>query len=85
MLYIFFNFSSTVFTIFVLFLILYCLLFLCDRVDDVPFVGEPEQAYEEDFQQLAEEGKWPSPSVFYPINIMLIHFTLLLYCINLMG
>ena len=61
------------------------MLCLCDRVDDVPFEGDQEQAYEEDFQQLAEEGKWPSPSVFYPINIMLIHFTLLLYCINLMG
>ena len=85
MLYIFFNFSSTVFTVFVLFLILYCLFFLCDRVDNVSFVGEQEQAYEEDFQQLAEEGKWPSPSVFYPINIMVIHVTLLLYCINLMG
>ena len=52
------------FTVFVLFLILYCLLCLCDRVDDVPFEGDQEQAFEEDFQQLAEEGKWPSPSAY---------------------
>ena len=43
---------------------LYCLFFLCDRVDDVPFEGEQEQAFEEDFQQLAKEGKWPSPSAY---------------------
>ena len=43
---------------------LYCLFFLCDRVDDVSFEGEQEQAYEEDFQQLAEEGKWHSPSAY---------------------
>ena len=85
MLYIFLSLFSSVFPVFILFLILYCLFCLCDRVDDVPLEGEQEQAYEEEFQQLAEEGKWPSPSVFYPINIMLIHFTLLLYCINLMG
>ena len=31
------------------------------RLDDVPFEGEQEQAYEEYFQQLAEKGKWPFP------------------------
>ena len=41
-----------------------CLFYLCDRVDDVPFEGDQEQAYEEDFQQLAEEGKWLSPSTY---------------------
>ena len=41
---------------------LFCLLYLCDRVDDVPFEGEQEQAYEEEFQQLAKEGKWISRS-----------------------
>ena len=40
------------------------MLCLCDRVDDVPFEGDQEQAYEEDFQQLAEEGKWFSPSAY---------------------
>ena len=83
MLYIFFNFSSTVFTV----SYLYCLFFLCDRVDDVPFEGDQEKAFEEDFQQLAEEGKWPSPSAYSILssNIISIHFSLLLYCINLMG
>ena len=52
------------FTVFVLLLILYCLLCLCDRVDDVPFEGDQEQAFEEDFQQLAEEGKKLSLSAY---------------------
>jgi len=58
---------STFTVLFLLFFIvsyLYCLFFLCDRVDDVPFEGEQEQAFEEDFEQLAEEGKWPSPSAY---------------------
>jgi len=37
---------------------------LCDRVDDVPFEGDQEQAFEEDFQQLAEEGKKLSLSAY---------------------
>ena len=53
---------------FVLFIILYCLFFLCDRVDDVPSVGEQEQANEEDFQQLAEEGKWLSASAYSDLS-----------------
>ena len=56
-----FNFSSTVLCIVSY---LYCLFCLCDRVDDVPFEGDQQQAFEEDFQQLAEEGKWPSPSAY---------------------
>ena len=40
------------------------MLCLYDRVDDVPFEGDQEQAYEEDFQQLAKEGKWFSPSAY---------------------
>ena len=64
MLYIFFNFSSTIFYCFCTVYYLYYFFLLCDRVDDVPFEGEQEQAYEEDFQQLAEEGKWPSPSAY---------------------
>ena len=47
---------------------LYCLFFLCDRVNDVPFEGELEQAYEEDFQQLAEEGMWPSPFAYSTLS-----------------
>ena len=47
---------------------MYCLFFLCDRVNDVPFEGELEQAYEEDFQQLAEEGKWFSPSAYFDLS-----------------
>ena len=44
------------------------MLCLCDRVDDVPFEGDQEQAYEEDFQQLAEEGKWFSPSAYFDLS-----------------
>jgi len=62
MLYIFQSLFSSIFTIFILFLILYCLFFLCDRVDDVPFEGEQEQVYEEENQQFDEEGKWTSAS-----------------------
>ena len=62
MLYLFFNIFSSIFTVFILFLILSCMLCLCDRVDDVPFEGEQEQVYEEENQQLNEEGKWISPS-----------------------
>ena len=61
MLYIFFNFSR-LFLLFCTISYLYCLFFLCDRVDDVPFEQEQEQAYEEENQQLNEEGKWISPS-----------------------
>ena len=39
----------------------FLLVCLCDRVDDVPFEGEQEQAYEEENQQLNEEGKWIFP------------------------
>ena len=46
----------------------YCLFCLCDHVDDVPFEGEQEQAYEEEFQQLAEEVKWPSPSAYSDLS-----------------
>jgi hypothetical protein len=63
-LYTFFTFSSTVFTILCIVSYLYCMLCLCDRVDNVPFEGDQEQAYEEDFQQLAEEGKWLSLSAY---------------------
>jgi len=35
---------------------LFCLLCLCVCIDDVPFEGEQDQAYEDEFQQLAEEG-----------------------------
>ena len=62
MLYMFFNIFCYDFTVFILFLILSCMLCLCDRVDDVPFEGEQEQVYEEENQQLNEEGKWISPS-----------------------
>ena len=65
MLYLFFNIFSSIFTVFILFLILSCMLCLCDRVDDVPFEGEQEQAYEEEFQQLAKEGKWTSPPAYF--------------------
>ena len=47
---------------------LYCLFRLCDRLDDVSFEGDQEQAFKEDFQQLAEEGKWPSPSSYYDLS-----------------
>ena len=58
------------------------MLCLCDRVDDVPFEQEQEQAYEEENQQLNEEGKWIFPLyMFYfdPNNRMMKHFTLLFY------
>ena len=61
-----FNIFSSVFTVFILFLILSCMLCLCDRVNDVPFEGEQEQAYEEENQQLNEEGKWISPPLHVP-------------------
>jgi len=64
MIYSFFNFFVSVYAILCTVSYLYCLFFLCGRVDDVPFEGEQEQAYEEDFQQIAEEGKWPSPSAY---------------------
>jgi len=53
---------------------------LCDRVVDVPFEGEQEKVYEEEFQQLAKEVKWTSPLhiLFDPNNIMIIHLTLFL-------
>ena len=57
---------------------LFCLFCLCDRVDDVPF--EQEQAFEEENQQLNEEGKWIFPLyMFYfdPNNSMI---NTLLYC-----
>ena len=31
----------------------------------MPFEGEQEQAYEEEFQQLAKEGKWTSPPAYF--------------------
>jgi hypothetical protein len=37
---------------------------LCDRVDNVTFEPNQEQAYEEENQQLLEEGKWISPSAY---------------------
>ena len=37
---------------------------LCDRVDDAQFEGNQEQAFEEEFQQEAEEGKWTSLSAY---------------------
>ena len=67
MLYIFFNFSR-LFLLFCTISYLYSLFFLCDRVDDVPFEGEQEQAFVEDFQQLAEEGKWPCPSAYSTLS-----------------
>jgi len=80
MLYLFFNIFSSVFTVFILFLILSCMLCLCDHVDDVPFEGEQEQAYEEENQQLNEEGKWIFPLYMFhfdPNNSMI---NTLLYC-----
>ena len=66
MLYIFFSLFSSVYTFCtVSYFLLVC---LCDRVDDVPFEGDQEQAYEEDFQQLAEEGKWFSPSAYFDLS-----------------
>ena len=59
---------------------MYCLFCLCDRVDDVPFEGEQEQVYEEENQQLNEEGKWISPftcSVLIPI---IAWWNTLIYC-----
>ena len=44
------------------------MLCLCDRVDDVPFEGDQEQAFEEDFQQLDEEGKWISASAYSDLS-----------------
>ena len=53
----------------------------------MPFEGEQEKVYEEEFQQLAKEVKWTSPLhiLFDPNNIMIIHFTLLLKLHNLTG
>ena len=41
---------------------------LCDRVDDAQFEGDQEQTFEEDFQQVAEEGKWTSLSAFSDLS-----------------
>ena len=37
---------------------------LCDLVDNAQFEGNQEQAFEEEFQQEAEEGKWTSPPTY---------------------
>ena len=66
-----------------LFVLLFC---LCDCVDDVPFEGEQEQAYEEENQQLNEEGKWIFPLYMFhfdPNNSMMIHFIVI--CMKMMG
>jgi hypothetical protein len=34
----------------------------------VPFEGDQEQAFEEDFQQLAKEGKWLSASAYSDLS-----------------
>jgi len=50
------------------------------RGDDVPFEQEQEQAYEEENQQLNEEGKWIFPLYMFhfdPNNSMI---NTLLYC-----
>ena len=65
---------------------LFCLFCLCDHVDDVPFEGEQEQAYEEENQQLNEEGKWIFPLYMFhfdPNNSMMIHFIVI--CMKMMG
>ena len=56
------------------------MLCLCDRVDNVSFEQEQEQAYEEENQQLNEEGKWIFPLCMFhfdPNNSMI---KTLLYC-----
>jgi hypothetical protein len=60
---------------------------LCDRVADSSFKGNQEQQYEEENQQFGKEGKWTSPPTYSVLsnNSMIIHFTLLLNCINLTG
>ena len=41
---------------------------LCDRVDDAQFEGNQEQAFEEEFQQEAEEGKWTPPPAYFVLS-----------------
>ena len=41
---------------------------LCDRVDNAQFEGNQEQAFEEEFQQEAEEGKWASLSAYFILS-----------------
>ena len=58
-----------------------------NRVDNVSFKENQELQFEEETQQFGEEVKWTSPLhiPIYPNNSILIHFTLLLFCINLKG
>jgi hypothetical protein len=48
------------FVLFIMLFLIYCMFFLCDGVDNVPFEEGQVLQFEEEMQQFGEEGKWTS-------------------------
>ena len=86
-LYIFSNFSSIVFTVFLLFLIcIVCSSYVIVQTTCHSTVNKSKLSRKIFSSQPRKASSLlPLHTLFYPSNIILIHFTLLLYCINLMG